>query len=86
MCGRTCACEIHSEKCVQCAARFRVCDHTFAHLSTLFGTKRQKKLFFVLIKNYSIIFYPVLKHPFLLWNLLSCFTTAFHVLERPILF
>ena len=46
MCGRTCACacEIHSGKCGVCACvRLffgpAMCDHTFAHFRTLFGTK-----------------------------------------------
>ena len=54
MCGRTCACacEIHSGKCARCACvrPFFVramCDHTFAHFFTLFGTNCQKMLLFV---------------------------------------
>ena len=52
MCGRACACEIHSEKCAGCACVRLVfgramCDHTFAHF---LGQTCQKMLLFVLKK------------------------------------
>jgi hypothetical protein len=51
------------------AARFQMCD-VRSHFCTLFAhflhQNGQKKLPFVLIKNYSRIFYPILEHPFLL--------------------
>ena len=67
VCGRTCACEIHSEKCAGCACVRLVfgramCDLTFAH----FWNKIARKC-------YSRTSYPVLEHPVLLLNLLSCF-------------
>ena len=50
MCGRTCACEIHSEKCAGCACVWLVfgraiCDHNFAHF---LQQNWQKMLLFVL--------------------------------------
>ena len=42
---------------------------------------------FCLKNQYRIrMSYPILEHPFLLWNILSCFRSPFSVLEHLILF
>ena len=70
MCGRTCACEIHSGKCAGCACvrpffGRAMCDRTFAHF---LGQNCQKMLHFRTS-------FPVLEHLFLFWIILFCFRT-----------
>ena len=69
MCGRTCACEIHSEKCVVCACVRLVfgcamCDPTFAH----FFEQSCHKIVLKTILEYPILLgniFPALECPFL---------------------
>ena len=91
ICGHTCACacKIHSGKCAGCACvrpffERAMCDGTFAHFCTFFGTKLPEYASFCL-KNYSRtrMPYPLLEHPFLLC---SCFGISFPVLDHLILF
>ena len=77
MCGRTCACEIHSGKCAGCACvrpffGHAMCDRTFAHF---LGKNCQKMLHFRTS-------FPVLEHLFLFWIILFCFRTSYSVLEH----
>ena len=89
VCARTraCACEIHSEEYARCVCVLLVfghamCDRIFAP----FWNKTDRNWHSFCLKNYSRTFYPVLEHPFLLLNILSCFSTFFPALESPILF
>ena len=97
--ARTHTCDVRSHMCVcvqnpfwkvcgMCvrAALFGACD-VRSHFCTLFETKLSENATFC-FKNHSRtrMSYPVLEHPFLLWNVLSCFRSSYSVLEHLILF
>ena len=58
------------------------CAITILHT---FWNKMKRKWHFFCFKNYFRTFFPVLEHPFLLWNILFWFGTSFSALEHPFL-
>ena len=92
MCGHSCACKIHYEKCVRCACMrliFRRATAVHCHKSYIrraicdrtFWNKTAKNALFFL-KTTLERPYPVLEHPFLLWYILSCFRRSYSVSEQ----
>jgi hypothetical protein len=73
-----CAARFQACHCHKSYIRRAICDHT---LHT-FWNKTAKKTPFFVFKTILEHPYPVLEHPFLLWYVLSCFSTSYFVSEQ----